>query len=214
MILSAPQQLPQRKYLHRSMQESSGSVESVLFSLLCLFLLSQSYLVPLAAIGPSWAVWPDLSDIVIACMAVVLPWRSSRLLTSEARRLAVFGWVTLALWTASLCVVTLYALPRIGFYPLPADPSKARGAGVTELYRMVQCQCVLLSAVSVRWTRGRLAVLGWISCVLWIATAGFVLLTFSGLVSTELLSHGLPADVSLSGPWGAYISLVIPAWGQ
>jgi hypothetical protein len=44
----------------------STPVESTLFVLICAFLISQSYLVPLAVVGPSWAVWPDLSDLVIA----------------------------------------------------------------------------------------------------------------------------------------------------
>src|ERR1019366_9967299 len=116
-------------------------IEQLIFVLTCLYLLSQAFLVPLVTIGPSWAIWPALTDIVVAAMGGLLllnpSWKPQ--IPKFVRSFWNFGaWVT-AGCIVSYFILTLYALKfEVGFQ----HNGKSVAFGVAQLYRLLQALVV------------------------------------------------------------------------
>ena len=82
-----------------------------LFIVLCFYLAAHSFMIPIAAVGPSWSVWPTVADIVIVPLIAIaaLGFRSSTACTPFHRRcLRSFG-VLLGIALCALLHTVIFA---------------------------------------------------------------------------------------------------------
>jgi hypothetical protein len=178
-------------------------IEQLAFILTCLYLLSQAFLVPLVTIGPSWAIWPTLTDIVIATMGGLLllnrSWNPG--VPKPIRSLWIFGVLVVAGCFISYFFLTLYALKyETGFQ----HNGKSVAFGIAQLYRLLQLLVVLRAIVSFDLTHSRLRALKRLSVVAFFLVCAAVFATYTGLVSTQNLALRIPTDFGAAGPWAYY----------
>ena len=179
-------------------------VEELRFLLVCAFLGSQIYLVPLMAVGPSWAIWPAASDVVIACMVPLslLPFSSKSTVSRTLR----------GMWTVLLigAIACLFSYAFFTLYALRLDPSvgysgKSVWFGAAQLYRVAQALVVYRCAAALSINPTRIWIMKRLSLAVFVLICASVQATYSGLVTTTMLSQHLPADQATAGPWADYV---------
>jgi O-antigen ligase len=178
-------------------------IEQLAFVLTCLYLMSQVFLVPVATIGPSWAIWPTITDIVVAMMGGLLlfnrSWNPG--VPKPIRSLWIFGVLVVAGCFISYFFLTLYALKyETGFQ----HNGKSVAFGIAQLYRLLQVLVVLRAVVSFDLTHSRLRLLKRLSVLAFCLVCGGVFATYTGLVSTQTLAFRIPPDFGFAGPWAYY----------
>jgi hypothetical protein len=166
-----------------------------LFFCTCLYLLSQSCMIPIAAVGPSWALWPSLADIGIfpVVLVALAGYRSRRAMTRYHRH-------GIALVSALVCVASLGLLHswvgHVGretlFY------------GAYFLRRFVEFAILFWAISQMEWTPARISWLRLIVDVVLVITCVGVLLTFFGIIPLGSLVSHLPLTHDAAGPWMAY----------
>lgn len=166
-----------------------------LFVVICVYLLSQSFIIPIAAIGPSWSLWPTMADIMIVPLVgvAVLGFRSRRAMTNYHRSF-------LRLLGLLLLVVSFGMVQTILF----SDEREAVMYGFYFLYRFVEFFGVFWAFSQVVWTPHRFKVLRIVVDVLLLVTCAGVILTFLGVIPLGSLVAHLPQSRDASGPWMAY----------
>lgn len=71
-MLSGQLKVFQSDFVDLSVELDRGALRSpstrtrILFVGLCAYILSQGFTIPILPVGPSWAIWPLLSDAVLA----------------------------------------------------------------------------------------------------------------------------------------------------
>ena len=181
-------------------------VEKLIFALTCLYLLSQAFLVPLLSVGPSWAIWPTLTDIVVAVMVPLLlldgSWKPQA--SEPIRSLWNFGALVTIGCIVSYFILTIYALKlEVG---LVERNGKSVAFGAAQLYRMLQALVVFRAVTSFNLTSMRLAALKSISILLFLLICAGVLVTYTGVLPTQALALGMSTDSNVAGPWAFYSS--------
>jgi hypothetical protein len=64
------------------------------FAALCLYLLSQSFTIPILPLGPSWATWPGLPDVATGLLGlVVIVCGFPRTVQPTRTQAAMFRWL-------------------------------------------------------------------------------------------------------------------------
>lgn len=169
----------------------------LVFIALCCYLASQSYMIPLFILGPSWATWPTASDIVVGLVIVAgLVERRHLLSIMGARQRTLWGLFALIwLWVFSWLI-------HIG---MTDYPSSAISVGGYYIYRMIQFTLIFVFMSAVPLNQGRLVALRRVTLATLVFVCIFVLLTFFSIVGPNQLGGHLPTDPYVSGPWGAYV---------
>ena len=182
----------------RSRADRSGGA-SWLFLGLCFYLLSQAYLVPIATVGPSWAVWPQLPDVAVAVLIVVwaLKVRSLVALPRPNRR-ALVALLLLFLYCASS-----YGLLTIVPALRQLKPWDAKGVtwGAWEVARLAQVTILFALVSCIPVTEARLRLLRALLTGVLILVCTGILLTFFRIVDGSHVAAHLPV---LPGPWYEY----------
>ena len=167
---------------------------------ICFYLASQAFQIPILAIGPSWAVWPVLSDVAVAILLVGLLANSRRLriLSIPIREvysslLLIFG-ATVAAFLAMNLPSLLRTVPQV---------EKSFQFGIFQIYRLAQFLLVFRVAAGLPLTLKRVRILSAVAFItLALAFLGIVG-TYTSVLSTPLLVSHLPSDRSVAGPWVA-----------
>ena len=166
-----------------------------LFIVLCLYIIAHSFMIPIAAVGPSWSVWPTLADIIIVPLIgiAILGFRSTTALTPLHRRcLRSFG---------VLLGIALFALLHTIVFTTERE---AVMYGLYFFYRFTEFFLLFWAVSQVAWSTKRLTIIGWVVDIVLLITCAGVLLTFFGIIPLSNLVAHLPQSPDLAGPWVAY----------
>ncbi len=168
------------------------------FWTLCLFLLSQAWMIPVIAIGPSWAVWPRFADatsvlFVLAAATTV----GVKLPTSDTQKL-----LFRLLVACYLAFIVSYVVVNLGM----SGTTEAQGTddGIYYLFRMAQFTAILWATTRVPLTPGRQRLLAIVVGAAYVFVCGMCLLTFLRVIPPELLVAHLPHNRD-AGPWNVYL---------
>ncbi|MFO0898527.1 MAG: O-antigen ligase family protein [Pirellulales bacterium] len=161
------------------------------------YLLSQSFLIPLAPLGPSWSIWPTLADLAIGGLvlaAALTP--PGKVIVSRANR-EIWG---LLCWLYVACVLSFFI---VNLTMGSAGRGLAVDEGVYYLYRMTQFMIVYWATMRVAFSPGRERALFYVTAFVYIVTCAACLLTFLDVLpGTRIVAH-LPAG-RVAGPWGFF----------
>ena len=178
-----------------------GFLEKSRFALVCLYLASQVFMVPLFAIGPSWAVWPTLSDIAAVLMVPLL------LIDSNFQPCA--SHQNRNLWRIGL-LITFGCLVSYAALASGLLGSEARGKGIVfgllQTVRLFEFLVVWHVSANILLTGTRIRKLRRISLFVFLGIAAGVLLTFFGVVPTQIAGSHLPSSLGMAGPWAFYVT--------
>jgi hypothetical protein len=169
------------------------------FVALCGYLLSQIYLIPFMALGPSWAVWPRLADVAVGLMlAAALVSKSGNRQSTESSqavfRLLVIGFIA--------CVCSFFL---INMLVGAAGRGLALDDGQYYLYRVTQFLIIYWTAIRVPLTPLRQRILSNVATVTLVVTCVLCLLTWVGVPPGPRLVQHLPQNKSVAGPWVTYV---------
>lgn len=178
-------------------------IEQLTFVLTCLYVLSQAFLVPLVALGPSWAIWPTLTDMMVAAMGGLLLFNRSwnPQVPKPIRSLWNFGALVVAGCVVSYLVLTVYAFK---FETGSQHNGKGVTFGIAQLYRLLQVLVVLRAVASFNLTHSRLQMMKKLSVLAFFLVCGGVFATYTGLLSTQTFALRIPTDSGIAGPWAFY----------
>ena len=163
-----------------------------LFFALCFYLISQGYTIPILGVGPSWALWPCLSDLAIALLMLtfLISFRHTSPLPKSAK--PIFLILLLIIW-GSIFSYLCYLI---------SAPENAQGRvwGVYQIFRLIQFIGVFFIAAKIPLTAKRISILSQIVGIVFLFVCLGVFLTYLGIVPLSLVTAHLPAD----GPWPEY----------
>lgn len=172
------------------------------FFLCCAYVLSQVYMVPLWTAGPSWSVWPTLTDMVVALIVVWLPFM--RRLETPGITFLYLRRLVLVLVMGCLISYALFTLDPFELRVAESFNDKGPSVGLYQIYRLVQFAAVFWLATGIKltssrrtWLRRCIAITFWMSCAL-------ILANYFELIDTATLSPQIPRDLSIAGPWAFY----------
>jgi O-antigen ligase len=184
-------------------RQNSEWISRVRFILMCTYLVSQIYTIPLFAPGALWPIWPNLSDFVVVAMLLTLPCEFS--VTRQMNRFQRATW-----WCFVFCFFACSASVLFAalLWQDSARVDASRGVlfGKYQLYRYLQFLVVFNVTCRIRMNNDRYSRLRGLSLAVFLCIAGGVLLTFWGIIPTEVAGAQLPQSLILAGPW-AYYSL-------
>jgi len=178
-------------------------IQRIAFWLCCAYVISQVYLVPIWPIGPSWSVWPCITDFVIVLMLVALPFLS-RANVSLCREVA--GIERLLLILGIGCVLSYLVLTLNLSHIRSAETfnDKGQSVGMYQLYRLLQYFIVFWFASRVEMDAAHAKWLCWVvGMTFWVSSA-FLLADYFGLVDTPTLAPHISKDLMVAGPWAFY----------
>ncbi len=194
--------------LHTRTEKSiSGrvNVQSICSLLCCAYVISQIYMVPVWVVGPSWSVWPSITDLVVLLMLVLLPLTRNH---GVRPRPAVTTAKRVLLFVTGGAVVS-YLVLTLNYFGLKTTDifnDKGQNVGLYQIYRLCQLLTVFWFSTRVSWDpkrrlwlRRSIALTFWVSCALLLAN-------YFDWVQTPALSPQIPKDLNIAGPW-AYYSL-------
>lgn len=175
-------------------------IDRATFYLVCLYLVSQAYTIPLLAVS-SWPVWPLLTDLVSWAMIIsfVLHMRFEKQVSPENRKV----------WTFAVFLFTCCVLAVVGDLIFPAkalksDPGHYLSIALYQIYRFLEFLVVFHVAANLRMTDKRYRFLQIVTMATFFAIACGVLLTSLGVLSTSDVSRQLPDNLLEAGPWAFY----------
>lgn len=178
-----------------------SAAEYFLAPLLCVYLISLTYLVPVAAVGPSWAVWPVATDFVVLLLAVCVAFLPTGASDPVGNKLLRYYCLILGLCTASYLLITLDPLElRL----TEAWNDKGAFVGAYQLYRFLQFLVVFAASLRWRGAAGDRTVLTRAVGLTFLLTALGVVAEHFGIVTTPQLAAHLPTDLQTAGPWAYY----------
>ncbi|WP_226889101.1 O-antigen ligase family protein [Nostoc sp. MG11] len=171
------------------------------FLALCLYLLSQSFTIPILAIG-SWATWltfPDLATSVLF-LTFILSYRHKKLSAASSANKKIFVMLIFVL----LCCITCYLI----YFSNLIDPN-ANGVrlGIYQIYRLVEFLCVFGVTAQIPLTPKRIDVLKQITNFVLIFVCLSIILTFFAIVPLGALTAHLPQGKDIAGAWSEYARL-------
>lgn len=178
-------------------RDSDSSGTGFAFFALCVYLLSQCFEIPLIAIGPSWAVWPVLSDVAVGLMLAGWVFGRRRLWIRHRANGAVFGAVGLAV--AAMCAAFL--LSSLRSVLSVGDYERGTSFGLFQVYRMLEFLIVFRVTAGVPLTPRRVLVLSRIAGIALVGAFVGIIGTYTGALPTPTLVAHLPSDINLAGPW-------------
>jgi O-antigen ligase len=185
------------------MKGTNSVFERIDFILLCLFVLSQAYTVPLLTIGPSWAVWPTAGDALVAAMTLVVTVRvcamNGMIQNKASRRILVLLLLLLAGCTFSY-LIFCRAMPIL----YRTEAGRAADFGEYQFYRIAQAVLAFVFASQVRLTPSRRRALAFTAAAALVIVCAALFLEYLGIVPASTYAGHLPKSTSIAGPWGYY----------
>ena len=182
-----------------------SKIESLDFVVLCLFVLSQAFTVPLFTIGPSWAVWPTAGDILVAAMVLVMIAHAcvgvGRIQSKTNRRI-----LTLLLLLLAGCTFSYLILCRAMPILHPTESGRAADFGEYQLYRIAQAILAFVFASQIDLTPRRRRFLSFAAVTALTIVCTSLFLEYFGIVSASAYADHLPKSTFVAGPWGYYAS--------
>ena len=168
-----------------------------LFFALCCYLLSQSFTIPIFAIGPSWALWPNLSDLATGLLVLtfLLNFRSTS--APSGANKSIFYILVLVLFGCILSF-TSYLTWVID------ENAPGINIGIYQIYRLVEFVCIFWVTAWIPLPLKRINILSRIvNGVLIFVCTGIILTYFLPGLLGMLTSH-LPQSPAVAGPWSSY----------
>ncbi|MEH1831613.1 MAG: O-antigen ligase family protein [Nostoc sp.] len=171
------------------------------FIALCLYLLSQSFTIPILAIG-SWAAWLTLSDFatVLLVLTFLLSYRHKKFLVASSANKKICVTLIFVL----LCCIMSYLI----YFSNLIDPD-ANGIrlGIYQIYRLVEFLCVFGVTAQVPLTPKRINILRQIANFVLIFVCLSIILTFTAILPLGALTAHLPQGKDIAGAWSEYARL-------
>jgi transposase-like protein/O-antigen ligase len=163
-----------------------------LFLALCFYIISQGYTIPLLAVGPTWALWPCLSDLAIVVLVLIflISFRHTSPLPKPAK--SIF----------SILLLIIYGSIFSHLCYLPSAPENAPGKvwGIYQIFRLIQFIGVFFIAAKIPLTEKRISILTQVVGAVFLFVCLGVFLTYLGIVPLSSVTAHLPLD----GPWPEY----------
>jgi len=181
-----------------------------LFLVLCCYLLSQSFTIPIIAIGPSWTLWPTLSDFAtgLLVLAFFLNFRHASPASSANTKLF---WLLILVFLGSLLSYTAYLSSVLD------DSAPGINWGFYHIYRLVEFIFIFWVTAKIPLTPKRINTLRWSVDFVLVLVCLSIILTFYSIVPLQALTAHLPENLTLAGPWGDYARLgrlgIKAGWG-
>jgi hypothetical protein len=179
--------------------------DSICLWLCCAYVVSQMYMVPVWVVGPSWSVWPSITDLIVTLMLVLLPFTRNDGVRPTSAVSAVKRLLLIVAGGAVISYLVL-TLNYLGLKTTEAFNDKGPNVGLYQIYRLCQFLAVFWYSTRVDWNakhrlwlRRSVGLTFWVSCALMLAN-------YFDLVRTPALSPQIPKDLTIAGPW-AYYSL-------
>ena len=176
-----------------------------LFYAVCFYLASQAFTVPLAAIGPSWAVWPTLPDIAVGLvfLARVGVGRGGAR-PSRANASALRGFVLIVGASfLSYVIQTILVPDALGN---GADSTSVVFGGFS-IYRFVQFSVVWWGVAALPLDAKRLRFLGWLAFAVFAGVCAGTIATGLAWIQPAIFVLGLPHDLS-AGAWLYFMDVI------
>lgn len=192
-------------------EESSGPAETLrlrksrmLFFALGFYLLAQAFMIPVRAVGPSWAIWPTLADIALLMLLLAfLPYASAGLRVISQANKVVFNNLLIVFCGAALSYFVFIRFYP-GWNPDAAFDNSSVVFGAFQLYRLAQFILIFWIAAQVPLSEKRVTTLRRIVDGAFIFTITTVVLTYFDILPKSALVAHLPSDLSVAGPWVFY----------
>lgn len=181
-------------------EEETQKSTRLLFIGVCFYMLSQVYAIPLFAVGPSWALWPNLADL--ASFWLIGAWLVSYKHLPKAsypnRKLLsilIFAW---------LGSIISYVFYRLSIFDggLPGV-----SIGQYQILRFLQFIGIFWVTAHVPLTTQRRKVLLFITNVVFLTVCLFIVLTLFNILPLATLTGHLPQDPLVAGAWSRYQSI-------
>ncbi len=193
----------QSDFVDLSVEFDRGALSSpstrtrILFVGLCAYIVSQGFSIPICALGPSWAIWPLLSDAALVVMFLgwfVAPRQRDK--GSRVRQTVFNGLLAIML----LCLVSFAWMALVNATSSFPSGEKGVSFGLFQLFRMMEFLAVYFFTSSTPLSRRRVAILDWITAVTLLFACTSIVLTYCSVISPSYYCGHLP-DSELSGPW-------------
>jgi len=200
---------PHGRWLTARSPRAVATLDSVsetrwVFVLLCCYIASQAYTVPLLPVGP-WPVWPGLPDVVFG--ALVTAWIVTKRPATEltgVQRTAVQVVFTLTLFCLASYLVSTILISNLETISFGLN-QQGPGFGLFEGFRMIQFLILFRIAAFVPYTPYRLAVLRKVVTGAFLFVCATVFLTFLDIVPSSAFSPLLPQDKEAAGAWWHFV---------
>lgn len=173
------------------------------FFALCGYLLSQVFTIPILAIGPSWAVWPTLSDFAVGWLFLTFAFTPQSLgVISRAGKTVSRG--LMFIFGASILSYCFVFILFSGLIAQPLRSSLGVSFGAFSLYRLAQFFLVFWATARIPLTPERITTLRYIVSLVFVVLCVGIGLTYFSIVPPSVLCRHLPWDSPASGPWRGY----------
>lgn len=163
-----------------------------LFFALCFYLISQGYTIPILAVGPTWALWPCLSDLAILLLMLTfsISFRHTSPLPKPAQ----------PIFLILLLIIYGSILSHLCYLPSAPDNAPGKVWGIYQIFRLIQFIGVFFIAAKIPLTEKRISILTQIVGIVFLFVCLGVFLTYLGIVPLASVTAHLPLD----GPWPEY----------
>jgi hypothetical protein len=200
---------PRGRWLHTRPARPEAAPDAVtetrwVFILLCCYIASQAYTVPLLPVGP-WPVWPGLPDLVFG--GLVVAWIVTKRPVTEltgVRRTAVQVVFALTLVCLASYIVSTLIISNLETRAFGLN-QQGPGFGLFEGFRMIQFLVLFRIAAFVPWTPRRLAILGRVATGAFLFVCLTIFLGFLDIVPSSTWSPLLPEDKEAAGAWWHFV---------
>ncbi len=187
----------------QSRAEGGTALDRWLIVSIFFFLLSQAYLIPIVAVGPSWTLWPRIADLASGMMAlgVALKFLEGFRLPQPHRQILV--GLLVFLWLAAMSVlISTILLPRLSYIFPKYDQAFQWGA--YHLLRMVQFVLVFCAASLVSISPQTKHWLARTTALVLVFLCVSVVANYLKILPNEIIIGHLPSDKSVAGPWSEF----------
>ncbi|MGR3278823.1 O-antigen ligase family protein [Acaryochloris marina NIES-2412] len=169
-----------------------------IFWALCFYLLSQAYTIPILAVGPSWALWPNISDLTCGLLIFSLIANIKHASPASEANRKIFKTL---IFTILACILS-YILYLDWIYNVSASFENAKGItfGLFQIYRLIQFIGIFWSTSLIPLTPKRINTLSKIVSFTLIFVCLGVVLTFTSILPLTSVTAHLPNE----GAWIFY----------
>jgi hypothetical protein len=186
-------------YSEYSSDQEAGSLRAQLsFYMLCFYLLSQAFMIPIKAVGPSWALWPRLADIAFAGMILSYLMGSRDRDTCSAGQLSIFKSLVLIFLG---CIVS-YIL-NIGLLGQQVGILD----GAYDLARLLQFFLIYWVTIHIPFSDKRIKTIRFLLDLTFLFVCAGIILTYFSVIPLGSLTAHLPQDPNVAGSWSDYVRL-------
>jgi hypothetical protein len=177
---------------------------SLAFAAVVFYLCSQVVAVPLLPLGPSWAVWPSLSDVAALLLVALSALFGSRSVSKHPPQARLLRWMFVFCAGASLS----YLVVTLG-----VEQIEANQYGLFQLYRLAEFTAVYWAVARIPLDAKRIVLLRRVAGAVLVVACASVWATYFGLLPLDALVRHLPREPAISGPWWKLHVVGPHGWG-